>query len=157
GWKGGSNYTGIGVTYNDKAAANLPPGALYTSFEGQTVNANDVLVKYTWFGDADLDGKVTSNDYFQIDTGFLAGRTGWINGDFDYNGVINSNDYFLIDSAFLAQGSTVLVPVASAASVPLSGVTAVPEPATFGVLAAAGAGLLVRRRRHGRRVGAAVA
>jgi len=84
--------------------------ALYTSFDGQSVGVNDVLVKYTWFGDADLDGRVTSNDYFQIDTGFLANRTGWINGDFDYNGIINSSDYFLIDGAFLAQGGTVLAP-----------------------------------------------
>src|SRR5439155_8473647 len=108
GWQGGSNYSGIGVTYNDFAAVGQPSAPIYTSFDGQTVGVNDVLVKYTWFGDADLNGQVNSNDYFQIDTGFLAGRTGWINGDFDYSGSINSNDYFLIDSAFLAQGGTVL-------------------------------------------------
>ena len=92
---------------------------------------NDVLLKYTWFGDADLNGQVNSSDYFQIDTGFLGTRSGWINGDFDYDGTIGSNDYFLIDSAFLAQGSTVLSPGSSA------GVTAVPEPGTvLGFLAA---------------------
>src|SRR5205814_6783194 len=73
-------------------------------FAGQTVDATTVLVKYTYVGDADLDGAITSNDYFQIDTGFLANRTGWINGDFDYSGSINSNDYFDIDLNFLNQG-----------------------------------------------------
>src|SRR5205823_1414968 len=149
GWKGGSNYTGIGVTYNDFAAVGQPSAPIYTSFSGQNVGVNDVLVKYTWFGDADLNGQVNSNDYFQIDTGFLAGRTGWINGDFDYSGSINTNDYFLIDSAFLAQGSTILAP-AGASSTALSGVTAVPEPASIGILGVAAAGLIARRRRGGR-------
>src|SRR5205823_6828143 len=121
----------------------------YTTFSGQTVGVNDVLVKYTWFGDADLDGAVTSNDYFQIDTGFLGSKTGWINGDFDYNGVINTNDYFLIDSAFLAQGGTILAPgSATASATPLSAATAVPEPASLAVFAFASAGLLARRRRR---------
>jgi len=145
GWKGGSNYTGIGITYNDKAAAGLPAGPLYTSFDGQVVGVNDVLVKYTWFGDADLNGQVNSNDYFQIDTGFLGSKTGWINGDFDYNGVINTNDYFLIDSAFLAQGSTILAP----ASLP-AGVTAVPEPASIALIGLFLAGTLGHGRRRRR-------
>src|SRR5439155_26637745 len=143
GWKGGSNYTGIGVTYNDFAAVGQPSAPIYTTFDSQTVGVNDVLVKYTWFGDADLNGQVNSNDYFQIDTGFLAGRTGWINGDFDYSGAINTNDYFLIDSAFLAQGSTVLAPAEA-----LSGVAAVPEPASIGLLGIAGAAALLRPRRR---------
>src|SRR5204863_3345305 len=120
----------IGVIANDARPLGLP-GALRTTFAGETVGIDDVLVKYTYFGDADLDGAVTSNDYFQIDNGFLGNKTGWINGDFDYNGVINTNDYFLIDSAFLAQGGTILSP--AGASLP-AGVTAVPEPASLGVV-----------------------
>jgi hypothetical protein len=146
GWKGGSNYTGIGVTYNDKAAAGLPSAPLYTSFDGETVGLNDVLVKYTYFGDADLDGQVTSNDYFQIDTGFLASKTGWINGDFDYSGEINSNDYFLIDSAFLSQTGT-LVPAGAS----VSDLTAVPEPGAIGVIGLAAVwGSRCRKRRRRR-------
>jgi len=52
-----------------------------------------------------LSGTITSNDYFQIDVGFLAGKSGWINGDFDYNGVVNFDDYSLIDLAFNTQAA----------------------------------------------------
>ena len=75
------------------------------------LNVNDVLVKYTFFGDADVSGRVTTNDYFQIDNGFLNSRTGWINGDFDYDGAVTTSDYFLIDNGFLGQGAGLVVQV----------------------------------------------
>src|SRR5581483_4197804 len=116
-----TGLTAVGVTYNDKQAANplASSAPLYTSFDGEAVGVNDVLVKYTYFGDADLDGAVTTADYFQIDNGFLNNRSGWINGDFDYSGTITTNDYFLIDNAFLSQGAP-LTPQS------FNGVTAVP-------------------------------
>jgi autotransporter-associated beta strand protein len=147
GGNGSSSYAAIGVAVNDYALlGGVKTGPLYTSFSGQTVGTDDVLVKYTYFGDADLDGSVGTGDYFLIDNGFANNRTGWINGDFDYDGTIGTGDYFLIDNAFLGQGAP-LVP-ASAGSSALSGVTAVPEPtmiSMFGGLAAAG---LIRRRRR---------
>ena len=64
-------------------------------------------VKSTWTGDANLDGRINSDDYFRIDSGFLAqpANPAYNQGDFNYDGRINSDDYFLIDSAFLAQGT----------------------------------------------------
>jgi hypothetical protein len=148
GGNGSTSYTAIGVAVNDFALlGGAQTGAIYSTFDSQDVGVNDVLVKYTYFGDADLDGAVTTNDYFQIDNGFLGSKTGWINGDFDYDGAVTTNDYFLIDNAFLGQGAA-LVPAALGSAIALSGVTAVPEPASLGVFAfAAGAGLLRRRRR----------
>ncbi len=74
-------------------------------FDGQTVDATAVLIKFTYAGDANLDGVVNGDDYFQIDSAFPQVLTGWSNGDFNYDGVINGDDYFLIDSTFPAQGA----------------------------------------------------
>ena len=74
-------------------------------FDGQAVDATSVIVKYTYTGDANLDGQITGDDYFLIDSAFPANATGWINGDFNFDGVINGDDYFLIDSNFPAQGA----------------------------------------------------
>jgi hypothetical protein len=65
----------------------------------------DLLIKYTYFGDADLSGTVTAADYLLIDNGFNNGGVGWHNGDFNYDGVINGDDYTLIDNAYNSQGS----------------------------------------------------
>jgi hypothetical protein len=64
-----------------------------------------VLVKYTYYGDANLDGKVDGSDYSRIDNAALNHLTGWSNGDFNYDGVIDGSDYTLIDNAFNRQGA----------------------------------------------------
>jgi hypothetical protein len=63
-------------------------------------------VKYTWYGDTDLNGKVNFDDYVRTDNGFNNHLSGWFNGDFDYNGVVNFDDYVLIDLAFNTQSGT---------------------------------------------------
>ena len=63
-------------------------------------SSGDVLIKYTYFGDANLDGTLNGADYQQIDMGFGMGLTGWQNGDFNYDGVINGADYALLDNTF---------------------------------------------------------
>ena len=69
-------------------------------WDGQTVDATTVLVKYTYGGDANLDGTLNGDDYFQIDSHFnQAGSVfGAYNGDFNLDGEINGDDYFIIDS-----------------------------------------------------------
>ncbi|MBC8105221.1 MAG: hypothetical protein H7Z14_01410 [Anaerolineae bacterium] len=68
-----------------------------------TIAAGDVVVRYTYAGDADLNRVVDFDDYSRIDGGFNVGRTGWTNGDFDYNGIVDFDDYSLIDQAFNTQ------------------------------------------------------
>ena len=67
-----------------------------------------MLVKYTYFGDANLDGTVNAADYLQIDNGLNSGGNVWRNGDFNYDGVVNGDDYSLIDNAFNTQGGVSL-------------------------------------------------
>src|SRR6185295_13336067 len=104
-------------------------------FAGISVSASEVLVMYTYGGDANLDGKINVDDYGHIDSSVvLPGVTGWINGDFNYDGKINVDDYGIIDSnvpiqgaPFFTAGATGSAFAGGATSValsPLSGVSA---------------------------------
>jgi len=107
------NWDGPGITSSSagaNAAHNTTLGAMEASdypggstFDGQPFDTTAVLVKYTYYGDADFNGRVNFDDYVRTDSGFNNHRTGWINGDFDGNGQVNFDDYVLIDLAFNTQ------------------------------------------------------
>jgi len=111
-------WTGVGITSSE--AKNRPFAGLAAVADGQ----GDVVVKFTWNGDANLDGVVNADDYFLIDSGFITQKPGWYNGDFNYDGVVNADDYFLIDSAFLGQSGPLAGGESAAATT-----HAAPEPA----------------------------
>jgi hypothetical protein len=76
-----------------------------TIWEGQTIDASTVIVKYTWSGDGNLDGVVDGGDYGIIDNNVqIAGAYGYFNGDFNYDGVIDGGDYGIIDNIVHMQG-----------------------------------------------------
>ncbi len=148
--------TAIAVEIND-SVGDGSGAAVFTTFDGVSVNHNDVLVKYTFYGDADLSGKVDATDYGLIDSAFTIDSTtpgaliGWRNGDFNYDGVVNGDDYTLIDNAFNTQGSVSFAGVSAGPAEMIAGNTseaAVPEPGSVGVLIVGAAGLLSRRRRR---------
>ena len=145
-----AHLTAVGVIPNTVNGTT----ALYTSFDGQAVSATDVLAKYTYFGDANLDGVVNAADYTRLDAGAVMGLTGWLNGDFNYDGVIDGSDYALADNAFNQQTGAITPSlvggglVASPAALVAGGSAAVPEPASIAVLAVAGSALLGGRRRR---------
>ena len=75
-------------------------------WNGQIVTAGDVLVKYTYAGDANLDGAITGDDYSVIDFNIaVPGSSAWYNGDFNYDGIISGDDYSVIDFNIVAQGA----------------------------------------------------
>ncbi|WP_428938098.1 DNRLRE domain-containing protein [Fontivita pretiosa] len=106
----GSFLYGLGVVLNDLAQVG-GSGPIYTDFAGVSgLVGTEVLVKFTYFGDADLSGSIDATDYSLIDNGYVNTLSGWINGDFDYSGVIDATDYALIDNAYVNQAG----PLASA-------------------------------------------
>ena len=116
--RAGGSWTGDGLTSTsakDNAQGNTTLGAIESSdfiplygstFHGTAIDSTAVLVKYTYYGDANFDGRVTFDDYTKIDTGFNQHRTGWFNGDFNLDGTVNFDDYVLIDTAFNTQGAS---------------------------------------------------
>jgi autotransporter-associated beta strand protein len=140
----GSNFTSIGVAQ----ASDVRPNTVSETalWAGQTITGTDTLVMYTYGGDANLDGKINILDYVRIDQGIAAQLTGWSNGDFNYDGKINVLDYApIIDSNINTQGAA--FPTAGGIGGGPSGISAVPEPASTGIVSAA-AFLLIRRRRR---------
>lgn len=99
----GNRYT-LGVAEASRVL-RLAAGETGT-FSDQVVDATSVLVKFTYGGDATLDGVVNVDDYGAIDSN--ASRSGvafgFFNGDFNYDGSINVDDYGIIDSAVNNQG-----------------------------------------------------
>jgi hypothetical protein len=100
-----SGLTGIGVA---PAPAVLQfPGKLPRAvFDGHTITPAAVLLKYTYVGDANLDGVISGDDYSAIDFNIaLGGASGWWNGDFNLDGIISGDDYTAIDFNIVAQGA----------------------------------------------------
>jgi hypothetical protein len=147
-----SHLIALGVVQNNQGGS--PLFAALSTFDGTGPAGDDVLVKYTCFGDANLDGKVDGSDYSRIDAGYASAGalTGWFNGDFNYDGVVDGSDYTLIDNAFNNQGSVVssTALVADSTAQIAGQVAAVPEPAAM--VLGAGLTILSARRRKSRRV-----
>jgi hypothetical protein len=116
--RNGGDWAGLGLT--STAAKNNPSlnttlgvmealdykalvGNPNAAFDGETIDDTVVLIKYTYYGDANFSGDVNFDDYVRIDLGFNTALSGWNNGDFNGDGAVNFDDYVLIDVAFNTQ------------------------------------------------------
>ena len=123
---------GVGYAQNDMLFAP------YHVFSGEPVDSSTILVKFTYNGDLNLDGRVDDNDvtFFNLfyDGGITASHY-WNEGDiFGYDGRVDDNDVTILG---LTYGLGIGDPLGAAA----------PEPATLG-LVALGALTLFRRSRR---------
>lgn len=125
---------GLGVIANSDGMG----GTLNPSFDGVSVGSSDVLVKYTYLGDTDLNGVVDGNDLANYLAGRSGGLSGWVNGDFNYDGHIDDVDLGLLLASL--QGQTISF------GGPGGTGGAVPEPGV-GLIAVGLAGAGLRRRR----------
>jgi hypothetical protein len=111
--------------------------ALTDTWDGVTVDIDTVIGKYTYFGDANLDGQVNADDYTTADSNraVTAGAL-WTQGDVNLDGAVTPDDYTTMDSN---RGQGTDNPLAP------QGLSAVPEPAAT-TMGGFGLGALLTRR-----------
>jgi hypothetical protein len=107
--------TAVGIILNDNGAG----GPILATFNGEPVDANTVLLKYTYYGDRDFDGDVDADDYAALDASFanrnnpnnlIFPRQPWREGDPNLSNSVNSDDFFLTDVAFSSQSTILSAP-----------------------------------------------
>ncbi|MGA2582207.1 MAG: polysaccharide lyase family protein [Tepidisphaeraceae bacterium] len=167
------NWNGPGITSSiaadDAANPNASPykgnaaiGYADNNDLGNTgIPANSVLIRFTYYGDADLNGKVDLNDFDDWLYGYTggtdaAGGVSWSVGDFAYTGHVDLNDFDLWLASYTSNlGSLSTLDHAIEVSTLstsqqdqlLNIVATAPEPASIGLLGMAALGMLPRRRR----------
>jgi autotransporter-associated beta strand protein len=154
--RGDNTWTGSGIK-SSTAATNPARFALgmadnavlnRTTFLGEPVGGDDVLIRYTRTGDANLDAVVNLQDFNRLASNFgVSSGAYWHQADFNYDGRVNLQDFNLLAANFgLSVAGPGVTPEDWAALA-----RAVPEPgalAAFGVAASVAA--CGRRRRGGR-------
>ncbi len=106
-----------------------------------------ILVKYTYYGDANLDGQVDISDLGALATAWQTSAV-WSQGDFDYSGFVDISDLGKLATNWQLGVGNPLGPSfdEALASVGLAGVS-VPEPAMLGLAGLAASMLCSRKRR----------
>ncbi|MEI8195861.1 MAG: dockerin type I domain-containing protein, partial [Phycisphaerae bacterium] len=134
------------------------------------LGTNDIVLKYTYLGDVNLDGRITATDFAQLDAayfkhyyngGLTDPKATWLQGDLNFDGQINATDFAIMDASYLAQTAGTLANDPfyvgnlatfgpTYASLVAQQLNSVPEPASLALLGFLGVGCLLGHRQRDR-------
>jgi hypothetical protein len=118
-WNGSPTATtGVITSAAAQANANHNTAIGYAdAADGQGINTtpNTIELKYTLYGDANLDAQVNSADLQRL-LAFFNNGGGWDQGDFNYDGIVNSADLQALLFTFNTQLGSQATPMAIAAA-----------------------------------------
>jgi autotransporter-associated beta strand protein len=149
-------WTGTGITSSAAAADSSLYTVGYADGNVDTNGAaapNQILVKFTLAGDANLDGTVNFADLLVVAQHFNTSGNDWAEGNFLYdpNGVVGFSDLLLVAQNFNLSLSELVPQVLTETFASPEALSAqiqpIPEPRAILLIAAGAAGLLGRRRR----------
>lgn len=88
----------LGVS--EAASALGLSGTATGTFAGETVDATTVLIRYTLYGDATVDGKVDFNDFLVFQNNFGTAVSGFGRGNFNFDGSTDFADFLILQNNF---------------------------------------------------------
>lgn len=100
-------------------------------------DTNEIIVKYTYFGDVTLDGVVNSDDLGIVVGNYNKTGMGYFDGDVTFDGIVNSDDLGILVGNY-HKGEPPMSPL----------IGSVPEPGSFLLIGLAGLALGARRRKN---------
>jgi uncharacterized repeat protein (TIGR03803 family) len=106
-----------------------------TTFDGLAVSPSDVLVKYTFLGDSNLDGKVDVTDLGALATHWQTAAD-WTGGDLNYDGFVNVSDLGALATNWQAGVGNPLSPGSFTQALTVVGLgdSTVPEPSALAII-----------------------
>ena len=103
-----THTTGIGWMDNGfdySSISGLNPS--YSSFLGVNFSTNNqLLVRFTVDGDANLNGQVDNSDVNLWHAGFVHSRTEWVYGNFNYDAQVDDTDLAIFDANYGLSATT---------------------------------------------------
>jgi len=148
----------VGILDNSAFGGAYVGAGAWPPVPSVTLTGTEILAKYTYWGDCDLDGIMTLTDQGLFNDGYSAFINsgtlpqsspggGWFNGDMDFDNAMTLTDQGFFNNGFAEYLATSVALSPGEESLG-AGVAVVPEPSAVLLLSSSILGLLLQRRRN---------